>query len=169
MVAKENFSEKSNSSSQKNTPPTSVAFVHNFLDEYGLDPYEFRIYAHMVRRTGGKAEGVCFASLTKTAQICKMSVRKSQQALKVLIKARLLEQTKRSGRTDEYKVTATSEWVAKEELDKIRKAVADSKADLIMVNSDGSVLIAEAKNFSKSQELDSPLKDASSNRTETSV
>jgi len=104
--------------------PTSVAFVHNFLDEYGLDPYEFRVYAHMVRRTGGKPDGVCFASLTKTAKICHMSVRKAQQSLKVLLKANLLTQTKRKGRTDEYRVIPASEWVPSADLKEIRKAVA---------------------------------------------
>lgn len=67
--------------------PDSVMFVHNLLDEYGLDPYEFRIYAHAVRRTGGKLNGKYFASLSKTAEICQMSVRKAQYALKFLCEA----------------------------------------------------------------------------------
>ncbi|NEQ19567.1 MAG: helix-turn-helix domain-containing protein [Microcoleus sp. SIO2G3] len=96
--------------------------MHGFLDEYGLDPYEFRLYAHIVRRTGGKPEGVFFASLKKTADICDMSVRKAQQALKVLLKANLIKQTKREGRTDEYNVTPTNEWVSKEEFAKIRES-----------------------------------------------
>lgn len=131
MLSEENISENFNYSSTKktkpligtNTPPASIAYIHNFLDEYGLDPYEFRVYAHMVRRTGGKPEGVFFASLSKTAEVCGMSIRKAQQAIKVLLKANLLKQTKRSGRTDEYKVTLASEWVPKEELEEIRKAV----------------------------------------------
>ncbi|MBU7584161.1 MAG: helix-turn-helix domain-containing protein [Nostoc sp. TH1S01] len=101
--------------------PSSIAYIHNLLDEYGLDPYEFRLYAHIVRRTGGKPDGVCFASLRKTAEICKMSMRKAQQAMKVLINANLVTQKKRTGRTDEYKVTPIHTWVAKEELDNIRK------------------------------------------------
>jgi predicted transcriptional regulator len=101
--------------------PSSIAYIHNLLDEYGLDPYEFRLYTHIVRRTGGKPDGVCFASLRKTAEICKMSMRKAQQAMKVLINANLVTQKKRTGRTDEYKVTPIHTWVVKEELDKIRK------------------------------------------------
>lgn len=101
--------------------PSSIAYIHNLLDEYGLDPYEFRLYTHIVRRTGGKLDGVCFASLRKTAEICKMSMRKAQQAMKVLINANLVIQKKRTGRTDEYKVTPIHTWVAKEELENIRK------------------------------------------------
>ncbi|MEH2024222.1 helix-turn-helix domain-containing protein [Nostoc sp.] len=125
MSTKEGLSSKqSKSPAAENSLPSSVAFVHNFLDEYGLDPYEFRLYAHIVRRTGGKPEGVCFASLRKTAEICKMSTRKAQQGIKVLIKANFVTQTKRTGRTDEYRVTPVSDWVPKEELDEIRKAIA---------------------------------------------
>jgi DNA-binding transcriptional ArsR family regulator len=108
-------------------PPDSVAFVHNFLDEFGLDPYEFRLYAHVVRRTGGKPEGVCFASLTKIAQLCKMSPRKAQQAMKVLLKANLVTQSKREGRTDEYRVTLSRDWVSSDKLEKIRREITRSK------------------------------------------
>jgi DNA-binding transcriptional ArsR family regulator len=104
--------------------PASVAFIHNFLDEYGLDPYEFRLYAHIVRRTGGKQSGVCFASLNKISQFCKMSPRKAQQAMKVLLKANLVTQTKRIGRTDEYRVRLATDWVASEELKAIRMEVS---------------------------------------------
>ncbi|MBC6430002.1 helix-turn-helix domain-containing protein [Nostoc sp.] len=124
--------EQPKSSPIANSYPSSVAFIHNVLDEYGLDSYEFRLYAHIVRRTGGKPEGVCFASLRKTAEICKMSMRKAQQAIKVLIKANLVTQTKRTGRTDEYRVTPVSDWVSKDQLDQIRKTIKtakDSSAD----------------------------------------
>jgi predicted MarR family transcription regulator len=130
MSTKDGLSSKqSKSPAAENSLPSSVAFVHNFLDEYGLDPYEFRLYAHIVRRTGGKPEGVCFASLRKTAEICKMSTRKAQQAIKVLIKANFVTQTKRTGRTDEYRVTPVSEWVPKEDLDEIRKAIAGNSTN----------------------------------------
>jgi hypothetical protein len=38
--------------------------------------------------------------------------------------ANFVTQTKRTGRTDEYRVTPASDWVPKEELDEIRKAIA---------------------------------------------
>lgn len=113
--------------SKANTRPDSVMFVHNVLDEYGLDPYEFRIYAHAVRRTGGKLNGEYFASLTKTAEICQMSVRKAQYALKFLCEARFLTQEKRKGRTDVYRMTHSKDWVKPEELEEIREKVTGVK------------------------------------------
>ncbi|MEA5595643.1 helix-turn-helix domain-containing protein [Rivularia sp. UHCC 0363] len=109
------------------TRPDSVMFVHNVLDEYGLDPYEFRIYAHAVRRTGGKLNGEYFASLTKTAEICQMSVRKAQYALKFLCEAGFLTQEKRKGRTDVYRMTHSKNWVNPEGLDAIREKVTGVK------------------------------------------
>jgi hypothetical protein len=110
--------------------PESVMFVHQFLDEYELDPFEFRVYAHVVRRTsrtGGKTQGEFFASLSKTAEICQISVRKVQQALKFLYEAGFLDQDKREGRTDVYKLTSTKDWVSKEDLAEIRERVTGVK------------------------------------------
>lgn len=107
--------------------PESVMFVHQYLDEYELDPFEFRVYAHVVRRTGGKTQGDFFASLSKTAEICQISVRKVQQALKFLYEARFLDQDKRQGRTDVYKLTSTKDWVSKEDLIEIRERVTGVK------------------------------------------
>lgn len=120
------------SSSASSTPiqyPKSVAFVHDFLDAYGLDPYEFRIYCHIVRRTGGKPEGVCFASLATIASICKISERKTQQILKFLVEARMVIKEKNSGRrTDQYRVTPSHEWVPSKQLDEVRNRVTKRKA-----------------------------------------
>ena len=106
-----------------------LPLVRSDLDEYGLDPYEFRIYAHVVRRTGGKLNGKCFATQKKTADICKMSVRKVQYALKTLCEAGLLQKEERKGRTDIYRLTPTSAWRPKEELKEIRKRAKESKPD----------------------------------------
>lgn len=56
---------------------------------------------------------------TQTSPNLLNSTRKAQQAIKVLINAHFVTQTKRTGRTDEYRVTPVSEWVPKEELDEI--------------------------------------------------
>jgi DNA-binding transcriptional ArsR family regulator len=106
-----------------NSRPESVMFIHQFIDEYDLDPFEFRIYAHVVRRTGGKTDKQFFASLSKTADICQISVRKIQQTLKFLYEAGFLDKDKREGRTDIYKLTPTSKWVNKDDLIEIRQRV----------------------------------------------
>jgi Helix-turn-helix domain len=117
--------------------PKSVAFIHGFLDEYGLDPYEFRIYAHIVRRTGGKTKGVCFASISNISKICKISPRKTQQIIKTLLMFNFITQNKRVGRTDEYRVNASSEWASREDLIELRDDLKksqqkDSSSDFII-------------------------------------
>lgn len=112
---------------QKEKNRIDKIFIHSDLDESGLDPYEFRIYAHVVRRTGGRLNGECFASLKKTGEICNMSVRKAQYALKFLCDAGFLEKEQRQGRTDVYKLTPSSKWKPKEDLDRIRETVKNQR------------------------------------------
>ncbi|WP_293342354.1 helix-turn-helix domain-containing protein [Microcoleus sp. CAWBG58] len=116
-----------NKNSQNDLQPLPV--VHSDLDEYGLDPYEFRLYAHVVRRTGGKLNGQCFAKLKKTAEICYMSVRKAQYALKTLCDAGLILKEQRRGRTDVYRLAPKSNWKPKEELKQIRQKAKESKVE----------------------------------------
>lgn len=52
-----------------------LPLVRSDLDDYGLTPHEFRVYAHIVRRTGG-IDGECFARLELIAALCEMSVRR---------------------------------------------------------------------------------------------
>lgn len=104
--------------------PQTPLFVHSFIDEYKLDPYEFRVYAHVVRRVGAKVDRDFFASLKKTAQVCEMSVRRVQYSLRVLSKAGFLEKVeKRTGRTDVYRITPPSTWKPPESLEQIRQEV----------------------------------------------
>lgn len=145
--------------SDSKSRPNSVMFVHNLLDEYGLDPYEFRIYAHAVRRTGGKPDGKYFASLSKTAEICQMSVRKAQYALKFLCEAGFLNQEKRKGRTDQYRITHSRDWVKPEDLEAIRERVTGVKRKKTKSESGKSKPSAtktsdetEAKNLSRSND-----------------
>jgi hypothetical protein len=105
----------------------SMMFVRDRLDEYGLDPYEFRVYAHIVRRTGGKTNKKFFASQSKSAEICQMSVRKFQYSLKFLCKAQMIVQEKRQGRTDVYRLTPPILWVGKEVLPRLRDEILRSR------------------------------------------
>jgi DNA-binding MarR family transcriptional regulator len=101
-----------------------VMFVISQLDDYGLDPYEFRVYGHITRRTGGRIDGQAFASIKKMAEMCKMSPRKLQYALKVLCAAGLLAKEEDSHRrTNIYKLTRQKDWVHKEQLENIREKV----------------------------------------------
>jgi hypothetical protein len=108
--------------------PERAMFVHSFLDEYGLSVYEFRVYAHVVRRTGSKPEGIYFASLKKTAKICCMSTRQLQYALKLLCSAKFLKKESRPGRTDIYRLTYPHEWVDASLISPLRLAIKESKS-----------------------------------------
>jgi molybdenum-dependent DNA-binding transcriptional regulator ModE len=78
--------------------PQRLIFLHSKLDEARLDPYEFRLLAHIARREK------CYASLATTAKWCEMSVRKAQSSLKKLVEMELvlkIESNKR-GQTHTY-------------------------------------------------------------------
>jgi len=92
-------------------------FVHSDLDEAGLDVYEFRLLGHIARR------GKCFATLTTTAKICKMSVRKAQSTLKSLENRGLIQKEQRKGSTDIYKL-APDIW------DKLQTMRQEQEVDL---------------------------------------
>lgn len=113
--------------------PDSVAFVHSYLDEYGLDPYEFRVFSHIVRRTGGKLDGECFASNETIAEMCNMSPRKVQLVLKTLVAFGMIEQfTKRGRRTKTWRLRHCMNWVPKSQHDHLRKVATASKKDLLL-------------------------------------
>jgi DNA-binding MarR family transcriptional regulator len=96
-----------------------IAFIHADLDLYGLNPYQFRIYCHIARR------GQCYSSLKTIANICKMSVRKTQYCLKELEELDLISKVIREGKTDIYELTDRSEWVESKESTEIKLDVAD--------------------------------------------
>lgn len=107
-------------------------FVHSYLDERGLDVYEFRVFAHIVRRVGSKLDGTFFASLPKSASICQMSLRKLQYSLKVLCKAGFIEKIPSEIKTDSYRILPPERWAGATEIEEIRSQVykrKKSKAD----------------------------------------
>lgn len=112
---------------QKKNPPDRPIFIHSYLDEAGLDPYEFRAFAHVARRVGAQYDKEFFASLKKSADICGMSVRKLQYSFQLLCEGGFLEKQSREGRTDVYKLKEPLHWVAPEKLNKIREKIKLSK------------------------------------------
>ena len=56
-------------------------FVRREIDDYGLDPYEFRIYARITRRAGN---GEAWESLTNMASACCISLGRVRPALQIL-------------------------------------------------------------------------------------
>jgi hypothetical protein len=112
-----------------NTPPSKPVseaperfiFIHSYLDEAGLDSYEFRVLSHVARRVGATYNTEFFASMKKSAAICQMSVRKMQSCLKILCEAGFLDKTQRDGRTDIYKLKHPKYWKTSDQLAAMRK------------------------------------------------
>ena len=68
----------------------------NLVDELDLDPYAYRLYAH-VRRVAGEAGGACWQSTVTLAQRCRMSRGKVVEAKRVLVALGLIHIDKRPG------------------------------------------------------------------------
>lgn len=85
--------------------------VHSEIDDYGLDPYAFRVYARMARRAGGHA-GVHWESVKKTAEACRMSPRRVHEALRLLEAQGLIHRVEghERGETVEYTLTPRRTW-----------------------------------------------------------
>ena len=56
-------------------------FVKRKIDDYRLDPYEFRIYAWITRRTGNSE---AWESLANMASACCMSLSRARKTLQIL-------------------------------------------------------------------------------------
>jgi len=101
------------------------AIIPSFLDDYGLDPYEMRVYIRLARRAG--MGGQCWESISKMAHACRMSDRKLKDCLALLIGANLIKQLKRSGFTDVYELLPESHWVPPVQLDLLRTNLTASR------------------------------------------
>lgn len=107
-----------NASSDAPKKERQQIYVSMNVDELGLDPYEFRIYGHIARRTN------CFASLKIISETCNMSVRRAQYALKVLEGVGLIEKKKKKGRVSSFTLAPPSRWlesVGREEIKNMRE------------------------------------------------
>lgn len=95
----------------------SWIFVSQAIDTYGLDPYEFRILAHVARRAG---KGVCSASQRTIADSCGINQRKVMRALQILCAVGILTKTV-TGRTNHYKLQESSKWQKPAKLQELRE------------------------------------------------
>ena len=98
------------------------AFIPSTLDDFGLDPYQFRVYCRIVRRAGN---GACFESVNNIAEACRMDRKKVFSSLKFLLAHRLIEKepTPKKGATVNYHLTPSSEWIHIEKPEKKPRGV----------------------------------------------
>lgn len=100
----------------KNPPPVHLdgrgdvpIFIHAEVDDLGLDPYEFRLYAHMCRVAGqGKFQLKPYEVLTIDLKIGKHKIR---ECLKVLVGYRLIDVFQQKGRSITFKLLPRSEFL----------------------------------------------------------
>lgn len=85
------------------------AFIPSYLDDFGLNPYQFRIYCRLARRAG--AGGQCWESINNMAENCQMNRKTVMKAITGLIERNMVHQLKRPGETDLYRLTHRKHWV----------------------------------------------------------
>jgi len=83
-------------------------FIHRELDDLGLDPYEFRVYARLARRADGKAGA--YESVANIAAACRMGTTRVRQCLRQLELRGLITRVDRAGETTVYRLTPKRVW-----------------------------------------------------------
>jgi hypothetical protein len=110
--------------------------VPSYLDEYGLDPMEYRLYSHIVRRAGKDG---CFESIPNMARNCLMNEKTVRKALRVLTAARLIKAVQeRKGKTSIYELTQPSEWVDTQNLPAIRQEFTTNRVHHNLANNNNT-------------------------------
>ena len=97
------------SATSTQTLEQSVIFIHSCLDDYGLSPSEFRVYAHVARRGG--ATGAAWSSVPNIARLCRLHPQTVRKALRTLTAQRLLSAEFRAGESTCYRLTSSSTWL----------------------------------------------------------
>jgi hypothetical protein len=94
-------------------------FIHSELDDYGLSPVEFRVYARVARRAG--SNGKHSESIPNMASGWGIGKRTVQYALRLLTNCGLISRHVRPGQTNEYSLNPLSSWRDKGDLKKLRQ------------------------------------------------
>lgn len=85
-------------------------FIHSEVDDLGLTPFEFRVYAHLARRVDGR-NGKYWESVKAGAEICRMNMKTYRVALANLVDIGLVAREERTGQTSVYRLTPKCAWL----------------------------------------------------------
>ncbi len=85
------------------------AFIPSFLDDFGLSPFEFRLYSHIARRAGG--QGQCWEGIDKMAKVCRMERKTAYKAFQFLEDHRMIRVERKKGATSHVTLTNRSAWI----------------------------------------------------------
>lgn len=78
----------------------SLMPIQSVIDDYGLDPYTFRIYARIIMKC--QQRRIARESVATMAAACRMSDRRCQKALKELVAKGLILKQERPGYENTY-------------------------------------------------------------------
>ena len=84
------------------------ALIPSYLDDWGLSPSEFRVYAHIARRAG--MGGECWEGTHGMARVCRMNRKTVAAAIARLEKLHIIKVTRRDGKTSQIVLTNSSDW-----------------------------------------------------------
>lgn len=94
--------------SQQTTKGFNLIFIHSSLDDAGLNPKEFRVFAHLSRRA---SSGSAWPSIKTIAEVCKISEPRVRLALKTLTDRRFISVEIRPGRTFLWTINSPDKWL----------------------------------------------------------
>ncbi|MUL39533.1 helix-turn-helix domain-containing protein [Gloeocapsopsis dulcis] len=100
-------------------------FVPSDLDDYGLNPFEFRLYARICRRAG--KDGKASESVPNMAAACHITVNRARKVLQLLEQAGLIESIERPGNSTLRRPRPQSEWVQPQRLQELRSLSTSAK------------------------------------------
>jgi hypothetical protein len=95
---------------QKNDYDREI-FVSAKLDDFGLDPESFRIFARINRRCGGNPNGRCYESVPSLSTSLQIGVNTVRNRLKRLADRKMIFREIRPGKTDRFGVYPSKMWL----------------------------------------------------------
>lgn len=98
-----------NSGGSKGHKPPPPTIIPAALDDAGLDPYAFRVFARIVRRSG--VDSTCWESVEEMARGCGMCERRCRLGLRLLEKLNFISGTRVRGLTTIYRPNPPAEWL----------------------------------------------------------
>lgn len=94
-----------------------------FIDDYGFNAYEFRIFARIMRRSLGSDKG-CYESIPRLVEALGISEKLVRQSLNVLESCGAITRTVRQGKSDLLDFNPCDHWKSSTELPAIREQFA---------------------------------------------
>jgi hypothetical protein len=95
--------------------PDYGAFIPKQLDDYGLNPFEFRVFCHISRRAGTQ-EGEFYESDLKASKLCRMELKTYRKAKHFLEQVGMITIENRPGKTGVVHLMHHDNWVSGEPL-----------------------------------------------------